>query len=212
MLPHLVCCRLLEIDCSRSIRHEIASSNGTSGHAVIDVELKERWMSSSGNKRQGGGERTRDPERYRVHAGNALYMRSKREQEREYMRTCRTMAVISFTSSELEDYQLQLVLRSVDQIASQFVHRLFFLAPPSSSSSCSYHPLSPISSPRAHRLSLSNLAPYCGPSTRSRSTVRDWIERGGCDPKCHVGFSPNCRNRVAPSPIWRKFTRPSSYY
>ena len=76
-----------------------------------------------------------------------LYMRSKREQEREYMRTCRTMPVISFTSSELEDYQLQLVLRSVDQIASQFVHRLFFLTPSSSSSSsCFYYPLSPVSS------------------------------------------------------------------
>lgn len=112
----------------------------------------------------------------RVHAGNALYMRSKREQEREYMRTYRTMPVISFTSSELEDYQLQLVLRSVDQIASQFVHRLFFLAPLSSSSSSSSR--SPFlrrpTSFRAHApfFFLSNLAPYCGPSARSRSTKR----------------------------------------
>lgn len=118
----------------------------------------------------------------RVHAGNALYMRSKREQEREYMRTCRTMPVISFTSSELEDYQLQLVLRSVDQIASQFVHRLFFLAPPSSSSSSSSRPLSPVAHPPPHArtvLFLSNLAPYCGPFARSRSTVRDQIEKQG---------------------------------
>jgi len=129
-----------------------------------------------------------------------LYMRSKREQEREYMRICRTMPVISFTSSELEDYQLQLVLRSVDQIASQFVHRLFFLAPPSSSSSsCFYYPLSPVSSlfssARTHArtvLFLSNLGSYCGPRKVVQSCAtksKDEEDTVPSSRKCHIEFS-----------------------
>lgn len=62
----------------------------------------------------------------------------KEGKRREYTRTYGTMAVTSFTSSELEDYQLQPRRSSfrsrqkkkknlaTDQIASRFVHRLFF--------------------------------------------------------------------------------------
>lgn len=89
----------------------------------------------------------------RVHAaagggreGRIIYA-IKEGKRREYTRTCGTMPVTSFTSSELEDYQLQprrLVVAEEeprpggDQIASRFVHRLllfnarhvFFLFPP----------------------------------------------------------------------------------
>lgn len=77
---------LCEIDCSRSIRHEIASSNGTSRRVIIDVERKERWMSAS--LEISGAERE-TPERRRVHAGSALYMRSK-EKERQRSKSAST--------------------------------------------------------------------------------------------------------------------------
>lgn len=150
-----------------------------------------------------GKRRTGDPQKGAACTrGNALYMRSKREQEREYMRTCRTMPVISFTSSELEDYQLQLVLRSVDQIASQFVHRLFFLAPPSSSSSSSSSRAVPFPPPPVHR----TRAPFFSflislhIAARPREVVQPCAtgskDEEDATPKCHVGSSPNCRNRA----------------
>jgi len=128
------------------------------------------------------------------------------------MRTCWTMPVISFTSSELEDYQLQLVLRSVDQIASQFVHRLFFLAPPSfsssSSSSCSYHSLSG-SLLRTHAALLSNLASYCGPREVVQPCATESKDKNDATPfprKCHFEFSLNCKNCITPFPINPEFT------
>lgn len=83
-------------------------------------------------------ERERDLKRVPRARGERIIYAIKEGKRREYTRTCGTMAVTSFTSSELEDYQLQPRRSSfrgrqkkkknlaTDQIASRFVHRLFF--------------------------------------------------------------------------------------
>lgn len=134
---------------------------------------------------------------------------SKSASTREHVGQCLSSHSRQVSSSE--DYQLQLLmLRSGDQIASQFVRRLFFLAPPSSPSysTSSFHPLSLSLSPtsladvhtRSLLLRLPNLVPYCGPRPRifrscaTESRNNEGREDAAKSAKCHDEFLPNRRN------------------